>query len=617
MKTIKLYVSAVLSMVAFVSFGQTNTENSEMNTVEKVQGKYLGLSVPARDLPQEWDESKVIYSNDEHEVKANRKRPEDIDPTGLPLDKKDPARQMFYPKSGWELPMDVNFNGMGGSFPPDPTGAASYDHYVQAVNTAYRVFNKNGTAATGVIQLSALWPGSTNSGDPIVMWDRQAEKFVITQFQTGSNKILFAISQTMDPTGAYHLYEYSFPSFPDYPKYSIWSDGYYMSSNTWTQNVVAFEREKMIVGDPTASMIALNLPSFATHYGFRSVLPADADGDLPPYGTPQYLFLFQDDAWAASVTEDHIRVLKMEVDWDTPANSSITNFQNIPTLPFKSTFTTSWNDIQQPGTTQRIDAIASIFNYRAQYLRWPGYNTVMLCKVVDVNGSLKGGVRWYELRQDDTSGEFTIRQQSTYSPNDNSSRFLGSISMDYNGHIGMGFNISGPNRFPSLAFTGRYHWDALNEMTLPETVAVEGVSAQTAGNRFGDYSHMSLDPDGSTFWFTGEYIGSSASRRTRIFSFNLQKVASTEGEIALSLPEMVLNQDGANILVSGLNLSDNDRLTVDLFEMNGRQVASKEVIVSGGEIATSFSKAPLSSGVYLVRMGKEGFQRVQKIALAK
>jgi hypothetical protein len=617
MKTIIIHATAAFFVVSGFASAQVNQLNQEENKFEIVQGTYLGLSKPIRELPQEWDESKVVYSNDEHEVKENRKRPVDVDPTALPKDGKDPARQSFYSKTGYQLPMGVNFNGLGGAFPPDPTGAASETHYVQAVNTSYRVYLKDGSAVTGVLQLSSLWPGSTNSGDPIVMWDRHAERWVITQFQTGTNRILFAISQTSDPTGAYHGYQFSFPTFPDYPKYSIWPDGYYMTSNTNQRNVVAFQREKMLVGDPTAAMISLNLPSFATHYGFRSVLPADADGDLPPYGTPNYMFLFQDDAWSAGVTEDHIRVLKMEVDWDTPANSSITNFQNIPTLPFKSTFTTSWNDIQQKGTTQRIDAIASIFNYRAQYLRWPGYNTVMLCKVVDVNGSLKGGLRWYELRQDDVTGEFTIRQQSTYSPNDNDSRFIGSIAMDYNGHIGMGFSISGPDRHPSLAFTGRHHWDALNEMSLPETVAIEGTGSQTSGNRFGDYSHLALDPDGSTFWFTGEYLVSGGGRRTRIFSFNLQQVASVDEAATVKEPELLLNQDANNILVSGLNLQENDKLLVDLFEINGRQIGSQEVTVLGGEITASFSKGALSSGVYLVRIGKEGFQRVQKISVAK
>jgi len=604
--TFTLFVAAIGS-----SWGQEQVYEQE-EPVEKVQGNYLGLSIPIRDLP-DVDETTLVYEKNEGNVKENRRRPEAVNPNALPK-KEDPARQQFYEKASWDLPMGVNFFGLQGAFPPDPSGAVSDDYYVQAVNTVYRVYNKDGTSSVGAKALNTLWPGSTNSGDPIVMYDRFADKFVITQFQTGTNEILFAVSETSDPTGSFHLYEFSFPSFPDYPKYSIWSDGYYMTSNTFTQNVVAFERDKMIVGDPTAAMVPMTLPSFSTGYGFRSVLPADADGDLPPYGTPNYMFLFQDDSWGG-VSEDHIRVLKMEVDWDIPSNSSISLHQNIPTEPFNSVFTTSWDDIVQMGTTQRIDAIASVFNYRAQYLRWPTYNTVMLCNVVDVNNANKGGIRWYELRQDEATQEFSIRQQSTYSPPDVDSRFLGSISMDYNGHIGMGFNVSGPNSYPGLAFTGRFHWDALGDMSLPETFAQEGSSFQSGGNRFGDYSHMSLDPDGKTFWFTGEYIGPGGSRRTKIFSFSLEDIVNVVNEDFVE-PELNVSQNSDVILVNGANLSDGE-IYVHLFAMNGQEIASKVVNVTSGELTSSFDKSNLSSGVYLVRIGKESFQRVQKIVIAK
>jgi hypothetical protein len=404
------------------------------------------------------------------------------------------------------------------------------------------------------------------------------------------------------------------PTFPDYPKYSIWSDGYYMTSNTFTRNVVAFERDKMLVGDATASMVALTLPNFSTGYGFRSVLPADADGDLPPYGTPNYMFLFQDDSWGG-VSYDHIRVLKMQVDWDTPSNSSISLHQNIATEPFNSVFTNSWDDIPQKGTAQKIDAIASIFNYRAQYLRWHNYNTVMLCNVVDVNNANKGGIRWYELRQSHDTDLFEIRQQSTYSPPDVDSRFLGSISMDYNGHIGMAYNVSGPNSYPGLAFTGRFHWDALGDMSLPETFAQEGLYFQSGGNRFGDYSHMSLDPDGKTFWFTGEYIGSGGSRRTKIFSFSLEDIVSVADQDFVD-PELNVTQNSEVILVNGVNLTEGE-MYVQLFAVNGQELLTKIVNVTAGELNADFDKSTLSSGVYLIRIGKDNFQRVQKIAITK
>jgi hypothetical protein len=619
MKNLYLFITILFLAGSSFSFGQVAGESN----VIKKQGTYLGLSKPLRAMPQIHDESSMVYYNDEAKVRKNRVRPVYMDSTALPK-KYDPLVQNFATKasgsaekSRGEVNLIQNFNGMNGSFPPDPSGAVSEDYYVQAVNVAYRVYNLDGTPATGIIQLKDLWPGSTNSGDPIALWDRHAERFIVTQFQTGSNEILIAVSETSDPTGAYYTYSFQFNDFPDYPKYSVWSDGYYMTSNTQGDDIVAFERDKMLVGDATASMIALDIPVFASQYGFKSVLPADADGDLPPYGTPISMFLFQDDSWSASVTEDHIKVLKMNVDWITPGNTTIVIDQEISTAPFNSTFTNSWDDIKQKGTSQKLDAIASIFNYRAQYLKWPTYNTVLLCNVVDIDNTKTAGIRWYELRQDTDNDDWAIYQQGTYSIDDGNSRFLGSISMDYNGHIGMGYSVSGPTEFPGLAATGRFAGDELGKFTFTETWAKKGVTFQSQANRYGDYSHMSLSPNGHEFWYTGEYIGSGGSRKTRIFSFNLQSQVGVKDESMDNDPKLILMQNDESILIEGSYLPNSKEMYIDLFDISGKLIERQTKETIEGKMSASFDKTGLSNGVYLVRIGKESFMRVEKIVVSK
>ncbi|HZH86909.1 MAG TPA: T9SS type A sorting domain-containing protein [Brumimicrobium sp.] len=612
MKNLILKTVIFVFVWSFTVFGQEDFD------IQQKKGEYLGLSKPLRDLTQIHDEESMVYYNDEAKVRKNRVRPTYVDSTALPV-KYDPLvkGKGMVEKSNGQVNLLQNFNGMNGAFPPDPSGAVSDDYYVQAVNTAYRVYNLDGTPVTGIIQLSSLWPSSSNSGDPIVMFDRHAERFIVTQFQTGSNEILFAVSETSDPTGAYHLYSFSFSSFPDYPKYSVWSDGYYMTSNTSGKDVVAFERDKMLLGDPTASMISMDLPNFYSDYGFKSVLPADADGDLPPYGTPISLFLFQDDAWSSAISNDHIKILKMSVDWNTPGNSSISIDQEINTSPFDAVFNSYWDDIEQKGTTQRLDAIASVFNYRAQYLKWPSYNTVLLCNVVDIDGSLTAGIRWYELRQDADNMDWVLHQEGTYAINDGNSRFLGSIAMDYNGNIGMGYSVSGPTEYPSLAATGRFSNDPLGEFTFSETFAIKGGRYQSGGNRYGDYSHMSLSPDGQEFWYTGEYIASNGSRRTRIFSFNLQAQLDVQSEGAFKEPTLVLMQDDQHIIVKGSQLPDSKEMYIDLFDINGRKISRKIQAVINQELNAEFDKTGLANGVYMVRIGKENFMRVEKIVIHK
>lgn len=419
---------------------------------------------------------------------------------------------------------DVNFDGVNSSaFPPDPSGAVGPNHYVQMTNSGYRVYDKTGTPLISTSSLASLWPGSSNEGDPIVMYDKYADRWFLSQFQSSPNSILVAISMTPDPLGQYYTYEFDWNGFPDYPKYSIWHDGYYMTANVWNQNVAAFERDKMIAGDASAQVVQMDIPGMATG-GFNSPLPADADGELPPAGTPMNIFYFQDDSWGG-VGADAIKIWEMNVNWDNPNSSTISVAQTLNVTPFDSEFTASWDDIEQPGTSQNIDAVPGALMYRVQYRKWDDYNTVVMNHTVDVNGANQGGVRWYELREN--AGAWSVYQEGTYSP-DGESRFMGSISMDYQGNIGLAYCVSSNDVYPSIWYTGRLAADPLGTMTLAEEVIIDGTGSQSGVNRYGDYSHMCVDPDDdATFWFTGEYMGTSSSR-TRIASFKIANDLSAD-----------------------------------------------------------------------------------------
>ena len=84
--------------------------------------------------------------------------------------------------------------------PPDPSGAAGKNYYVQMVNVAMQIFDKNGVSQWGPTSLSSVFPGSADDGDPIVMYDKYADRWFISQFQTAGDKILIAISQTSAST---------------------------------------------------------------------------------------------------------------------------------------------------------------------------------------------------------------------------------------------------------------------------------------------------------------------------------------------------------------------------------------------------------------------------------
>jgi len=509
----------------------------------------------------------------------------------------------------------TNWEGLSGlSYPPDPSGAAGTDHYVQAVNSSYQIFTKTGGSVTGggPYTLGSLLFGS-NDGDPIVLYDKYADRWVITEFKTSGRKVLFAVSKTSNPTGQYYTYQYTSPQFPDYQKFSIWSDGYYMTSNQSTQKVFVFERDSMLAGVATSR--ALNktfTPVINT--GFFCPLPADADGQLPPAGTPCLIFSYEDDGWGTGHV-DRINIYKMSVVWGSIPTATITIDAQLPTQPFDASYNQNWNDIAQPGTTAKLDGIGGVFTYRAQYRRWTGYNTVVLnCGVIVNAATAQRSIRWYELRQNSTTNEWSIYQQSTFAP-DNLNRWVGSIAMDDNGSIGLAYAVSGSEGvYPGIRYTGRLATDTLNQMTFTEQIVVEGNSSQTSNNRFGDYSHTTLDPvDGTIFWHTGEYI-LNGEPATRIFSFKFPTTGTGIHDNQGSLSFLAYNNAG-EIKIKINNLPNNNELQVDLFDIKGRLIEAKKLYPSVNTLETSFSNIGLAKGTYLVRIGSfnTNFQKVAKV----
>ncbi len=508
----------------------------------------------------------------------------------------------------------------GNSFPPDPSGAAGPNHYVQAVNTSYQIYTKTGGSVTGggPFTLGSLLFAS-NDGDPIVLYDKYADRWVITEFKSSGKKVLFAVSKTSDPTGQYYTYQYVSPLFPDYEKFSIWSDGYYMTSNQTTQKVFVFERDSMLAGVATSRSIYKTFTP-PTDNAFFCPLPADADGQLPPAGTPCPIFSYEDDGWGTGYI-DRINIYKMAVVWGTTPTATIVLDAQLPTQPFDASYNASWNDIPQPGTTKKLDGIGGVFTYRAQYRRWTGYNTVVLNNAVLVNSTTgQRSIRWYELRQNTTTNLWSIYQQSTYAPDD-LNRWVGSIAMDDNGSIGLAYSISGSSiTYPGIRYTGRLATDSLNKMTFAEQVVVEGNSSQTstaAGNRFGDYSHTSLDPvDGTIFWHTGEYI-SGGQPATKIFSYRLPLNTTTGIQDKSEALSFVAFYNGGEIKIRINNLPNSNELQVDLFDIKGRLIEGKRLFPAVNTLETSFSNLGLAKGTYLVRIGNmnTNFQKVAKVVV--
>jgi hypothetical protein len=543
----------------------------------------------------------------------------------------------------------LNFDGQAslqGGYPMDPNGMIGSNYYVQAANSSFAAWTKTGSVYIPQTDLYNLFGniGDGDCGDPVVIYDKAADRWIITEFEGCENfsnggdvdTLLMAVSQTNDPAGAYWLYAFdpNVNAYDDYPKYHVWSDGYYMTCNCQGPDmVVVYQRDSMLLGK-NANMIVMNWgygPGLSGCTGdFFCPMLLDADGTLPPYGSPEYLFYYWDDGWGCGGTQDSICIEQIKIDWKTLSGTIDGNYQHLNTAAFNSNFNGGFDqNIPQPGnnTSNYLASSDGFFAYRIPYYRWSSYNSAVMCYPVNV-GTLSApvsGMRWYELRQDTTTKLWSIYQQSTYAPSDGISRWMGNIAMDMNGNIGMAYSVSDPTSvYPGIRYTGRKACDPLNTMTLSEVTVVSGntliKTPQSSGNRWGDYSLLSLDPvDGKTFWYTNMYAKNGASfstnMQTRIVSFQLPVCATGVNNVVEHNEALNAYQSGSMLNVKGSNMQVGERVVVELFDINGKRLMQSAMVPSSNTLETSFNVSSLAKAIYIVRIGNDEFQRAVKLVI--
>ena len=430
----------------------------------------------------------------------------------------DPAEQRG---QGEPLPITISlsFPGLGdGEYgftvrgsPPDPTGAVGATQYVQWVNTSYAVFDKDtGELLVGPIPGNALWAGfgggceMNNNGDPMVVYDKLADRWVLSQLSIRTQPYLqcIAISTSNDATDTFHRYAFTMTTFPDYGKLGVWSDAYYMGFNSGPNPVCAFQRDAMLEGLDATQVCFRPQPNTGL------LLPADLDGlTPPPDGSPNFMMRFSGSS--------NLQLFRFHVDFGDPSQSSLEGPIDIPVAPF----TRLSGGVPQPDTANGLDSLSVFPMFRLAYRNFGDNEHESLMFNHSVRGSSGGGgVRWYEIQ--DPNGSPFVYQQGTFVP-DSNYRWMGSIAMDQAGNIALGYSLSSSEIYPSVAITGRQLTDPLNTLGA-EVILIDGTGSQTGTlHRWGDYSTMSVDPvDDCTFWYTSEYhVASGRPWNTWIASF--------------------------------------------------------------------------------------------------
>ena len=461
-------------------------------------------------------------------------------------------------------PTGLSWDGVGvglagfipGSNPPDTNGRVGAKQYVQWNNTSFAVFDKTtGALLFGPAAGNTLFQplggdcATHNDGDPVVSFDILAGRWVLSQFVVGGSPDFshecVAVSQTDDATGGYYLYDFVTDSanFVDYPKMGVWPDGYYMSGHVFNASgtaflagrIFVFEREQMLAGLPARQLQAdLKKYSNKPQFGF---LPSDLDSLTPPPAGEAAFLIGPNPA-----TKNKLASTRVAVTWGGAPTIGLTetliseSWDKAPCV--SDTDAGDHRDcVPEPAPaipTDFIDNLDFRLMHRLAYRNFGG-NPVQESLVgnITVTGSNSqpkhGAVRWYEFRNAGSSSTTpTAFQASTYDP-DNTYRWMGSIAMDKDHNIALGYSKSSLSVIPSIFITGRLGTDPLN--TLGSEAQVQaGIGVQQAGgNRWGDYSAMTVDPvDQCTFYYTNEYLKTNGSFNwsARIASYRFSSCTS-------------------------------------------------------------------------------------------
>jgi len=334
----------------------------------------------------------------------------------------------------------------------------------------------------------------------------------------GPFSMCYAVSRTSDPLGQYYRYEFLRPFFPDYPRPAIWPDGYYLPTSTSDdliqKHACVVERNKMLKGLPaTEQCFVIDGVNFLNN--------ADIDGmGLPPRGAPNIMMAAGGAQLKNILFDDVILVWKFHVDWQSPAKTELVGPTKILVAPYQYLCGGQLtNCVPQPGTDSRLDSQGDKIMARLVYRKVNGHESIVAVHSVNTEAR-GGGVRWYEFRLD-KNREPLLYQQGTYAP-DNYYRWMASPVMDRKGNIGIGYSFGGTPNFPGQRFAGRLANDPLGQLTLRETILVEGESAQKV-MRWEDYTQTAMDPsDDCTIWYVGDYLKKGqANYSSRIGAFRL------------------------------------------------------------------------------------------------
>jgi hypothetical protein len=405
--------------------------------------------------------------------------------------------------------------------PPDDVIAAGPQDILVAINSLLAIYDKSGKQLGGFQDFHTFFSSLGTKGeifDPRLIYDQTDGRYILSAAQVDTTSftagnVLIAVSQTSDPTGVWYKFAVSFlgrnatntvNTFPDFPGLGLSNNALYITSNQFALNAQCLGTNPnspcsfsdawiKVIGLPglLSGNPALNITTFKNVTDVSGNLAFGIQPALT-YGALGSEFLV-----AASFTANPGNFLNLfSINTSgVPALSS-----GVLTVP---PFDLPPNAVQF-GSGNTIDT----GDFRVLNAVWSNGSLWLGQNVASSNFSGPAG-RWYEIGLAALSSASLVQSGDVTAVG---AAYYPAISETPSGVVALSFTTSSSVLPASAAFTGRLPADPSGAMRSYSMTRIGLGPYDEQVERWGDYSGISQDPDGSGLWTIAEYASTPNPR---------------------------------------------------------------------------------------------------------
>ena len=210
----------------------------------------------------------------------------------------------------------------------------------------------------------------------------------------------------------------------------------------------------------------------------------------PPAGRPELLSTI----WGSYAIRSWSVLID---DWSNPASATVSGPTSVAIPSFASAPATA----ATPATAN--DTLSPRLMMQSQYVSRPEADSLWLAHTVaNPSKTTFAAVRWYQVALSDGSAA-RLSRSGTVNPDLTIHRYMPSLAVDAAGDVAVGYSASAATVAPQLRASSWSSGDSTGSAGGGERILYYAAGAQDTTTAWGDYSAMSLDPDGCTFWYTG------------------------------------------------------------------------------------------------------------------